>query len=257
MWCVVAAEWLKYRRTLTPWFVVGGPLLLALTACVLPLIAPTGRTWNLTLLTAFNWWVVLGVPLGSALIAALAASYERRAGAWRALRSRPLHPGRLYAAKYTVVAIHSAIAHALFSGFVVAIGGLIAWSRFWPLRGSIPWGNLVAGTMVCWASGLALLAVMLWCATAFPFSLTMAVGLIGTVSGVLTSETKAWVYVPWAWPVRALEPVFGFHANGLPLEKGSMFWNTGVIPIASGLGVVLAVAITALGAWWFSRTEVR
>lgn len=250
MLSVIRSEWLKYRRTLTPWFIVGGPLLLALAEFVFSLIAPAGRTWRLTLLTVYNWWVVLGLPLGSALLAALASSYERRSGAWRVLRSHPLSPSRLYSAKFAVLALHTAIATALFAVFILL-------TQFWHLRGSVPWGKLVLGTTVSWVSSLALLAVMLWCSMVFRFGVTVVLGLIGLISGVATSERAAWVFDPWAWPVRALEPIFGFHTNGLPLEANSPFWNTGVIAVASALGIVVAVMVTFLGSQWFSRTEVR
>ncbi|MBX6395746.1 MAG: lantibiotic immunity ABC transporter MutE/EpiE family permease subunit [Alicyclobacillaceae bacterium] len=250
MLAAIHSEWLKYRRTPTYWIVIGGPLVMALAEWVFSLVAPGGHTWHLMLLTGYNWWVVLAIPLGSALLAALSSAYERRSGAWRILCAYPVGPSMLYAAKFAVLALQTAIANGLFAGFLLV-------TQIWHLAGPVPWGPLILGAAVGWLSGLTLLAIQLWFSTAFGFGVSVVLGLVGLISGVFTSEHPAWLFDPWAWPLRALAPVFGFHANGLPLEADSPLWNPSVIPVAGGLGIGFAIVFTALGARWLKRRDIR
>lgn len=246
----VQSEWLKYRRTLTPWFMIGGPLVMVLAELTIWLLSPYRRTWPFVLLMVYNWWVTLALPFGSTLLAALSSSYERRSGMWSVLRTYPASPSTLYTAKFIVLAAQTAIANVLFAVYLLA-------TNIWLNSGTIPWRSLMLGVAVGWLSGLALLAVMLWLSTAFGFGMAIVLGLVGIVSGVFTSEKPAWLFDPWAWPVRALAPVFGFHANGLPLEPNSPLWDPSVVPMAGVLGVVFAAVFTALGAWWFKTRDVH
>lgn len=245
------AEWLKYRRTLTPWFVVGGPLLMVIAEVLFNLVSPYGRTWHTVLLTVFNWWVTLGIPFGIALVCALSAFYERRSGAWKILCSYDVKPGKLYVAKFVVLAVQVLIANILFALFVLL-------SQVWRLTGPIPWSRLAMGTWVAWLGAWALLALLLWFATRFGFGLTIAFGLAGLFCGILIADRHGyWVASPWSWPIRGMEPIFGFHANGLPLEQESPLWNANGISEAILLSFVGATVFLVLGAFWFNRREER
>lgn len=250
MMALVQSEWMKYRRTLSLWFIIGGPFILALAQSIFNMISPLSATWDHTWMNVFNWWAVIGIPFGVILLVAESVSYERRSGAWKVLRAYPVFPGKLYLAKYVVLAAQTFIASILFVLLVCVM-------NFWEVSGSFPWKEVLSGFIVAWLTALAQLAIMLWVANIFGYGITICIGLVGLVSGVVMAENYFWIVNPWAWPIRVLEPIFGFHANGLALEKDSIFWDLSVIPDAIVLSVVSSVVLLAIGAFWFKRREVR
>ncbi|AKG35628.1 lantibiotic immunity ABC transporter MutE/EpiE family permease subunit [Paenibacillus durus] len=246
----VSSEWMKYRRTVTPWLIVCGPLIIALAEMIFNFMIPEGVKWVYILLNVHNWWSTVALPFGIILLVALAVSYERRSGAWKVLNTYPHKPGKLYVAKLTTLVIHILLAGALFAIFVFIL-------NVWVALGPIPWGKLISGFLVAWLAGLGQMAIMMWLAHVFGFGLTITVGFIGLVSGILMAERSSWIINPWSWPIRALEPIFGFHANGMLLEPGSPLLNPIYISIAIALGIITAVVFAVLGTLWFNRREVR
>ncbi|MCP1308116.1 lantibiotic immunity ABC transporter MutE/EpiE family permease subunit [Paenibacillus tyrfis] len=244
------SEWLKYRRTLTPWLVVCGPLAFALAQMVFNMISPLENTWEHILMNVHNWWAIIGFPFGVVLLTALAVFYERRSGALKVLNAYPLQPGMQYAAKFAVTSVHVLIASLI---FVVLVFGL----NFWAASGSVPWDSLLTGFLCAWLAGLAQIAIMLWIAHGFGFGWTVIIGLIGTVSGIVMSEQPYWIMNPWSWPIRSLIPLFKFHTNGLPLEADSPLQDPSLILIPIVLGIVSAGIVTGFGMLWYNRREVR
>lgn len=250
MMALIQSEWMKYRRALSIWFIMGGPFLLALAQSIFNMISPLSATWDHTWMNVFNWWSVLGIPFGVTLLVAESVSYERRSGAWKVLRAYSVNPGKLYLAKYAVLAAQTFIASVLFVLFVCLL-------NFWQVSGTFPWQEVLSGFIVAWLTALAQLAIMLLIANVFGYGITVCIGLVGLVSGVLMAEMSFWLVNPWGWPIRTLEPILGFHANGLPLEKNSPFWDLSVIPNAIVLSIVGSAVLLAIGAFWFKRREVR
>ncbi|MCY0896424.1 MAG: lantibiotic immunity ABC transporter MutE/EpiE family permease subunit [Alicyclobacillaceae bacterium] len=243
------AEWLKYRRTLTPWIIVCWPMLLVLTETVL---MPQSQTWHETLMNTFNWWSVFGLSLCVTILAALSTSYERRANSWNVLCARVVRPRVLYISKWVVLAAQLLAATVVFTALVLIINYLL-----WNPHGSPAVGQLIAGIALVWIAALPQLAIMLWVASRVGIGVTVCIGLVGLVVGVVAAEAPYWMVIPWAWAGRMLMPIFGFHINGLPLSPGSPFWNHDVIPIGIILSIVAAALFMVLGAIWFDRREVR
>ncbi|WP_304459380.1 lantibiotic immunity ABC transporter MutE/EpiE family permease subunit [Alicyclobacillus sendaiensis] len=243
------AEWMKYRRTLTPWFIACWSLLLVLTDAVL---MPQSRTWHAAWMNTFNLWSVFGLPLCVTILAALSTSYERRANSWSVLCARVVRPRVLYISKWAVLAAQLLVATVVYAVLVMLIYYLL-----WNPHGSLAVGQLIDGIALAWIAALPQLAIMLWVASRVGIGITVCIGLVGLVVGVVAAEKPYWVVIPWAWAGRMLMPVFGFQINGLPLSPGSPFWNHDVIPIGIILSIVAAALFIVMGAIWFDRREVR
>ncbi|WP_025689413.1 lantibiotic immunity ABC transporter MutE/EpiE family permease subunit [Paenibacillus zanthoxyli] len=247
---LVSSEWIKYRRTVTPWLIVCGPFVIALAEMIFNFLLPGGIKWGYILMNVHNWWSTTALPFGITLLVALAVSYERRSGAWKVLNAYPQKPGKLYAAKLATLAIHVLLAGALFAAFILIL-------NFWAGLGPVPWGNLASGFLVAWLAGLGQMAIMMWLAHVFGFGLTITVGFIGIISGVIMADGSFWRINPWAWPIRALEPIFRFRANGMPLEPSSPLLDPVHITVAIMLGIITAIVFAVLGTLWFNGREVR
>lgn len=245
------SEEVKYRRTFARRLVVTGPALMgALYALLVAALGNREPDWSLFLATIFVWWVTVWVPVGAALAAGLADRIERRSGAWRALRARPLSPATLYVAKLSVLALQMLAGALVMAAVTGVVGAILAG---WP----VPLGRLGMVVFLSWLASLPLLSIGLWVSNAAGLWASVALGLVGMVAGAVAAETPEWLYVPWAWPARAAIPAAGVHANGLPLETGSELASLGVIPPVIGVSLAASAALALLGALWFSRREVR
>ncbi|MBF6592491.1 MAG: hypothetical protein IVW57_18425, partial [Ktedonobacterales bacterium] len=77
---VVRSEVLRHRRTFTRWLIVLGPLTLVLATALPRALNPAPSTWAFLRYSVGNWWPVLWLAFGTALLAAHAAAIEQRAG---------------------------------------------------------------------------------------------------------------------------------------------------------------------------------
>ncbi|BBL79455.1 multidrug ABC transporter permease [Rubrobacter xylanophilus] len=245
------SERIKYRRTFTHWLVALGPVGLVLSYAMVGLLGESETTWPLFLGVVYNWWPILWVPMGAALLAALAAWYEKRAGAWVLLRARPQPPAVLFGAKLLVLALHTLLSTAILAATVAVVGAVV-------IGAPIPLDTLLLGAFLPWIAALPILVIQLWVATAGGFGASVVVGVVGFISGALTAESSDLVhFVPWAWPIRVVIPIIGIHANGVPLGSGDPLWDSSIVPVILGLALIVAAALLAAGSLWFSRKEVR
>jgi len=249
---ILRAESLKYRRTFTRRLVLSAPLFFILLAFLVKILIPQNlmRTWQLLLILIYNWWPVLFIPIGIALFAALVASQEKRAGNYRNVKVHLLSPSLIWAGKMIMMALHTLLA-TLVLIVAVLISGLIA------AEGEVPWTEIFAGGFALWVTSLVLIPIQLWAATWKGTLLSMGVGLIGMIAGVLSAPKTYWIYVPWSWPTRLMAPIIGVHPNGIPLEASDPLRDPSAIPIGIGLSLATFILFTLLTAMWFQRREVR
>lgn len=245
------SEKIKYRRTFTYWLVILGPLGLVFSYAMVGLLGESGTSWPLFLGVIYNWWPILWVPMGAALLAALAAWYEDRSGAWVVLRSRPQHPAVLFGAKLLVLTLHALLATAILAVAVFLAGTVL-------IGVSVPLDTLLLGAFLPWIAALPLLAIQLWVAMAGGFGASIVVGVGGFISGALAAESNTLIYfVPWAWPIRVIIPIVGIHANGTPLASGDPLWDPGIVPGILALSFIFAAGVLAASSLWFTKKEVR
>ncbi len=249
MWSVVQSEWLKYRRTATPWLIGGGPLTLLLAAALPRALVGFGLTWEQFLAIVFNWWPIIWLPFGLAILAGQSAAIERRAGAWRALRGRPIAPAALFAGKFAALATQSLLGTLWLLALTVAGGSFLT-------HQAPPLGRLLVIGVALWVGALPLVALMLWLALAGGFVATLLGAIVGVALGALMAEGPRWFLIPTAWPLRIALPLAGVHANGVPLEPDSPLRQLSPLP-PLGAALVATVLLLILGQWWFARREVR
>jgi ABC-2 type transport system permease protein len=245
---ILHAEWLRLQRTFTPIFVGVLPVSLVLLAALLSFqLLHVNRQYYQWLL--LNWWPLLWLPFGVALLASHTMRLEKRAGTWKALRSRPIAPAKLYLGKLLVLTTHTLVS-ALLLVLLSLLTGLLV------LNGEVPWQLLCNAVLMTWLATLPLVALMLWAAFVGGYALTISLTLLGSLLGAITALTDNWFLVPWALPLRMATPLAGIHPNGVPLQSSDPAWQ---LPIGPIVGVALAgyVLFTVLGTLWFVRKEVK
>lgn len=249
MWGVLRAEWGKYRWTATPWLIVGGPLTLILAAGLPRALVGFGLNWEQFLAIVFNWWPIIWLPFGLAILAGQSAAIERRAGAWRSLRVRPIPPAAFFMGKFAALAAQTLLGTLWLLALTLA-GGLFLTHQ------TPPFGQLLTVGALLWVVALPLIALALWLALAGGFVATLLGALVGVALGALTAEGSRWFLVPTAWPLRLALPLVGVHANGVPLEPDSPLRQISTLPPLVA-ALVATVILLGLGQWWFTRREVH
>ncbi|WP_019537258.1 lantibiotic immunity ABC transporter MutE/EpiE family permease subunit [Paenibacillus ginsengihumi] len=249
---LLQAEVLKSRRTFARKLVIGAPLFFVLYAIAVKMLMPDGQlsTWEALLAMVFNWWSVLFVPLGTALLCALTEARERKSGAERSLRARPVSPRLLWLAKAAVLAGHTLLSSAMLVFSTLLAGLLIA-------EGPAPLGRILVASAAVWVLSTALIPLQLLAAAWKGTALSLLLGLAGLFAGVLSAPRPHWLAVPWSWPTRAMAPLIGVHPNGVPLPAGDPLFDRSVIPLAIGLALAFLAVSLLLTAICYARREVR
>ena len=251
-WGTCSSEWIKYRRTFTWPLVLLGPVLWeAAVASYLTLRPSSG--WREVFAWTFEAWTQLFIPIGAALLAGLAASCEAQAGDWRALRTRPVAPGLLYAAKLLVLLAQTLIGTALVGG-AAGVAGLAIGAP-----GPVPWATLALAAALAWVAALPVVSLQLWVATARGPGLSLGLGAVGLLLAAIVGGTSMgdaiWPLVPWAWPPRILAvpalQVLGGAVSEAASVRASLILRY-LLAAGPGVGLLLSGA----GILWFSRREV-
>ncbi len=249
---IIQSELLKQKRTFARKLVIFAPLFFIVTALPQKLFMPEdiARPWQLLVGMVYNWWPVIFIPLGIALLTALGTLQERKAGNYRCLLANSISPVYIWIGKVIVMAIHTLLA-TLFLMIALVISGFIS------AGGAVPWLEIFAGGMTMWLASLALIPVQLWAASWKGTFFGMAAGFAGMIAGVLAAANSCWLYVPWSWPTRLMCPVIGVHPNGVLLEAADPLRDASVIPTGIMLSIAFLAIFTTITGLWFNRREVN
>lgn len=249
MFNVLRAEWLRLKRTFTPIFVAVLPLSLIVVEMFLHNLTPNPTAWSFYLWSIFNWWPLLWLPFGVALLASHSMGLEKRAGAWKVLRARAIPPERLYLGKLLVLTVHTLASSLLLIGLVLLLGLII-------LQGDVPWLLICKAALMLWVAALPLVSLMLWFAYMGGYILTIVVSLVGFIGGAVAGLGNYWFLVPWALPLRLAVPLVGVQPNGIPLQARDALWQIPIMPIVI-VALVGYVLFAVVGVLWFTRKEVK
>ena len=254
------SELLKYKRTFMGKLIVFIPIFFAIYASVIQIIMKnnslaeasgnTTTSWTMILALVFNWWSFLFLPLGMALFASLVASQEKKGGNYRALCSHNVSPVKLWVNKVAGMAVYS-----LLSAFVLSI--VVTVTGAYTSAGAIPFGKILAGCMACWFTSLTLIPIQLWISTWGGTLVSIGVGFIGMIVGVIAAPTKFWIAIPWSWATRLMCPIIGVHPNNVILDYNSPLLNPVVIPVGIIVSAIVLILVTVLTGIWFSRREIK
>ncbi|WP_246180766.1 hypothetical protein [Nocardia ninae] len=237
------------RRGFIGWFVVLGPTAITVPLYPMSLASPEGRaghTWTVFRDVALEGWGIL-IPMMTALLAAL--SVRADLDARRLLFSYAVPRTRFLLGKYFALAVLSAVSTTLL-GVLLCCGAA--------LHGRLGSGyaTIAAACFLPWLAGLGCTAVTLVISMTWGLGPTIAVGVLGMMSGMLIADKSWWMAVPFAWPMRVILPLAGIGPNGVPLPEGSPIRDRGIILPAIALSIGLAALVLAAGSMHLRRKEI-
>ncbi len=247
------AEFQKYRRTFAIKLIVLSPLVVVGFATIQKLIAGPNSdlgTMQYFLDLIFNWWTLLFIPLGVALLTILVNNQEKKAGHYRSLNSHAFPPARIWMSKILVLSILLLISSIILILSTGIMGILLSDSP-------IPWKQIISGAIVTWFVSSSLITLQLWVATLGGVVLSIGLSFFGFILSLFATETSIWWAVPWSWSLRLMGPIIGVRTNGLPLESADPLMDPSVIFVGMLVSCIVFISCTALSALWFNKREVR
>lgn len=242
------SENLKYKRTFSRKFIVIAPLFFIFYA--LFTMANMETKNNYFIIMVFNWWPLIFMPLGSALLCSLSDAKERKAGNYRGLRSHNVKSIRLWLSKNAIIALYTFLSSIILIAVVFLCGFLSPGNM-------APFSKICEASMVIWITSVGLIPVYLFLATWLGTVASIGSALIGLAAGVIMATSPSWILMPWSWSLRLMCPIAKVHPNGVVLQNGDLLINPSVIPIGIIVSLVFLIMTSLLTSIWFSKREVR
>lgn len=249
LWEVTRGELARTRRGFIGWFVILVPVVITVPLYPMSLASKegqSGHTWTVFRDVALEGWGVL-IPMTAALLAALSVRDDN--DAWRLLFSYAVPRSKYLLGKYLALAALSAVSTALLA-VLLACGAALSGR----LGDSL--STIAAASFLPWLAGLGCAAVALVVSVGWGLGPTIAVGVVGMMSGMLIADKSWWMAVPFAWPMRVILPLAGIGPNGVPLPADSPIRDHGVIAPAIALSLGLAALVLTLGSMQMNRKEI-
>lgn len=234
---MMAADWLKIRRSSVPFLAVLGPLgVIGMQA------ANYGLRYDyLVNLTRDDVWgaflngiAKLALPallIGLALVASITAGLEHQTNAWKQLLALPVRRGHVFLGKWLLAALL-----LLFSSTLLAAGALVLGAALGFDLAEAPYVRLLEIAYFPYLAVMPFLALHVW------LSITMAnqavpltIGIAGTVVTMFAFRLADWM--PYKWAIMAGE-ADDPHVPAL-------------------YGIALGASLLAAGAAHFIRKDVR
>lgn len=252
MYNVIQAENLKYKRSFAKKLVFIAPFFFVLFAGYILLKIPAGQkmSWNHFPVLVFNWWPLIFIPLGTALLCSLSEMRERKAGNYRNFRTHDINPFLLWGGKTAVLAFYLLLSSVTVI-FITLPSTVISG------QGVAASGRIIAASLLIWLVSLSLIPIQLFAAAWKGTVVSMGLGFVGMITGVLMAPSSLWLVNPWSWALRLMCPVIGVHPNGVTLTAGDPLLDFSVIPVGIAVSLLFFVISILLTGFWFSKREVR
>ncbi|MBB6174717.1 ABC-2 type transport system permease protein [Nocardiopsis mwathae] len=245
---VVAVELTKLRRGFPLWLSTALPLILILPLGLIAAVSPEGRAgdvWGIWFSVTLMFWG-LSMPMGAALYAAMSVRADMASRRLVYAYAFPRH--RLLIGRFLALLVLGLGSALLLTVLLAAVGVMLAGPQ---AAAPVP-----AGVLVPWLGGAATLALCLVIAERWGTAPAVGIGVLGTLLGATVADTAAWWFIPMVWPMRAVVPLAGVEASGVPLQPGDPLLSLAPLPIVAVLSLALSAALLAAGARHVDRKEL-
>lgn len=233
VWPMLQAEWLKRRRSLATWLVVGGALFTPAIVIVARLVRH-GQLGALYADAAFwptlwrNSWESMAIfflPLAAILATSLITQIEVRNNAWKQVRTLPVRALTIFCAKLAVIVVLLVQFLALFTLGIVA-SALVPWLVVdavpWPAPPP-PWSTYLVQTAWYLLDCLPIVAAQYLLSLHYRnFLVAVGVGFMAWVAGLAALPWKFGCLIPYTYPMyeylrddaskKAAVPLLDIHA---------------------------------------------
>ena len=239
------SELVRWRRSSVSLAPLLGFAVATLQALVL-LAVGIAHGWASVLAWNVIWVTGLALP-ATGLIVGLVAVRDRGARdggtTWRNLT-----PLTSSLARLAVIAGAVALMNVLAVIPVLAVGSVL-------VNGPAPVGRTVFTALTISLGCVAIIPILDLIARRRGLFVTLGFAVMWSVAGVLTAESYFWWAFPFAWPMRAVLPPLGTHANGVSFAPADA--AIAQESPAPALGLSLALLAVSLGIFVLVRIYIR
>lgn len=245
------AEYLKYKRTSIKKIFFALPFLVMLIAYAMRYFMPEGymKITDFIMITAFNWWTVLFIPVGTSVLTALAIIMEKKAGNYKIFLSKNLSLKKIWISKIIVICIFMLYSIIILASLVVLFETL--------LDGQIKLKEIISSVLVIWVGSINLVPVYLFLSIYGGLILNVMMGLIGFFIGAVMAVKSYWIFIPWSLSLRMLSPILKVHPNGIPLKANDFLLDTSVIKVGLFFSIMYFLVFTFITSLWFKKEVMK
>jgi len=255
---IILAEWIKSRRSFTPWFLVAGSVLIPLVCFLIyinrsSIFTPEAGAngWSAYLQMNVSLSTALMLPIWIILLVALTIHPEQKGNTWKRLFVTPVGKGRLYTGKLVYLCLEVVVT---LIGFFMAIGlsGIMAHALHPNL--AMHFNDMPLLDMLMTAVGLTICLLPMM-TIQYVFSLLTnnvlvpaSIGLfVVIVSMVLAQGWKYAVYDPYVFPL-----LFAWDDTG----KSTLPHWLGISSI-EWMSVAVCLLVAWVGWWKFKQKSIK
>lgn len=235
---VLRAEWLKRRRSLAGWLVLGGGLFTPLIIFAvrlrqhrgLPALYGSGAFWEKHWTESWESISILILPVMCVLIPALVAQIEYRNGTWKQVHAAPQSPASVFFAKGAVVlAMLAQLFVVLNVGiWLSGVAPVLLFDHVSAPAETLPIARFLARNLHFFAACLPALALQYALALHFRnFMVPVGAGLAMWMFALGTLSSRVTYLVPFSYPGRDYLVDAGYRSgHGLPVELSTLALGT-------------------------------
>ncbi|MCX7903607.1 MAG: lantibiotic immunity ABC transporter MutE/EpiE family permease subunit [Caloramator sp.] len=245
------AEYLKYKRTSIKKLFFLLPILVMLIVYLMYSFMPKGymEITDFIMITGFNWWTVLFIPIGTAVLVGLVNIMEKKVGNYKVFVSRNLSLQGIWISKVFVICIFMFYSIIILAFLIVFFEIL--------LGGQIKLKEILSSVLVIWVGSINLVPIYLFLSIFGGLILNVIVGFIGFFIGAVMAIKSYWMFVPWSLSLRMLSPILKVHPNGIPLKANDFLLDTSVIKIGLFFSIMYFVVFTFITSLWFKKEVIK
>lgn len=238
------SENLKFKRTFSRKLMLLAPMFFILYAFLTMSNMETKN--NYFLIMVFNWWPLIFMPIGSALLCSLSDGKERKSGNYRGLFSHNINITAIWFSKIGIIAYYMLLSSLLLTAVVYGCVLLFP-------NNPVPLLKVLEASGAVWLTSIGLIPVYLFFAVWLGTVAAMGISVFGIIAGVILAAKSNWFILPFSYSLRLMCPIMGVHPNGTALPADATLRNPSVIPEGILLSLLFFTAMTLLTAFWFTK----
>jgi len=203
---LIAAEFLKLRRSLVLLLCAAAPALVALLSFLMFMRWEKPQLWLHFAMGGSALWAYFMLPMTITALTVLVAQLEHGPRAWNHILALPVPRWQIFVAKALVVLTLGALMSIALVLLIPAAGLLGEWMKGGDqLLGAIPWEATVSIVGKMFLGSMLLTMLQLWAALRFrSFVPPLVLGIGGTFVAVAATSAKEGPFFPWLIPTNVL-----------------------------------------------------
>ena len=243
----IKSENLKFKRTFSRKLVFIAPICFALFSYLVSYsLNDPQNSFNAM---ALNWWALIFVPLGTAVLCVLSDLTEKTSFGYISILSRRINKRAFFISKMVVVDIYILIS-SLFLLIILFVSNYLLFGSFSNLS------NIFFSILISFIISVSLTPINLFISYKTSILVTLILNFIFLILGIIFSTKDYWFIMPWGFALRLMCPIARIHPNGTFLPYDSPLLDNSVIFIGIFISAIFCIASCIIATNAFKNQEV-